>query len=95
MSHKPIPVMLLYGGIAAGAMVVITFMTYKGGIDSFLNKSVYLVNLIPLACGVIAALIERKRGLPGVPERAAHHFWHPRNSPGRAGTVHLAVDACF
>ena len=61
MSHKPIPVMLLYGGIAAGAMVVITFMTYKGGIDAFLNKSVYLVNLIPLACGVIAALIERKR----------------------------------
>lgn len=59
--QKPVPVLLLYGGIAAAAMVLLVFMTYKGGIESFLNKSVWLINLIPLTFGVIAALTERKR----------------------------------
>jgi hypothetical protein len=60
-SKKPISVLLLFGGIATLAMLGIIFVAYKGGLDRFLNQAFFLINLIPLVCGVIAAFIQRKR----------------------------------
>jgi hypothetical protein len=59
--QKLIPVTILYGGIAALGMILFTIGTYKTGVESFLGSVVFLMYLIPLACGVIAALVERQR----------------------------------
>jgi hypothetical protein len=59
--RKPISLTLLYGGIAALGMIVFTFCTYKAGTDTFLGPVVWAMYLLPLTCGVIAGLTERKR----------------------------------
>lgn len=59
--RKPISLTLLYGGIAALGMIAFTFCTYKGGTDTFLGPVVWAMYLIPLICGIIAGLTERKR----------------------------------
>jgi hypothetical protein len=59
--RKPIPLALLYAGIATLGMIVVTLGTYKAGPVSFLKLTVDWMYLIPLACGVIAALVRRKR----------------------------------
>jgi putative flippase GtrA len=60
-SQKPISVILLFGGIATLVMLGILFAAYKGGLDTFLNQTFFLINLIPLVCGVAAAFIQKKR----------------------------------
>jgi hypothetical protein len=60
-SQKPISVILLYGGIATLGMLGILFTAYRGGIDTFLNQAFFVINLIPLVCGVIAAFVQKKR----------------------------------
>lgn len=60
-SKKTFSVRLLFAGIATLVMIGITFTAYKGGTDTFLNQAFFLINLIPLVCGVIAALIQKKR----------------------------------
>lgn len=59
--RKPIPLTILYGGIATLGMIAVTLGTYKAGPETFLRLTVDLMYLIPLACGVIAALVERQR----------------------------------
>lgn len=59
--EKPISVRLLFGGIATLVMLGIIFLGYKGGTDTFLNQTFFLINLIPLVCGVIATFIQKKR----------------------------------
>jgi Protein of unknown function (DUF4199) len=61
VQQKSIPVTVLYGGIAALGMILFTIGTYKGGIETFLSAVVYCMYLIPMACGVIAAFLERSR----------------------------------
>jgi len=61
MQRKPIPVLLLFGGIATVGMILVTFVTYKAGPQTFLSLEVDLMYLIPMICAVIAANIERKR----------------------------------
>jgi hypothetical protein len=56
---KSIPVTILYGGIAGLGMILYTLGTYKAGTDTFLGAVVYWMYLIPMACGVIAASLER------------------------------------
>ena len=52
---------LVCGGIGALGMILFTIGMYKSGIQAFIGPVVYLMYLIPLACGIIAAAIERKR----------------------------------
>lgn len=59
--QKSIPVTILYGGIAGLGMILFTIGTYKAGVETFLGPVVFFMYLIPLACGVIAALVERQR----------------------------------
>ena len=59
---KPVSVTLLYGGLAGLGMILFTLATYKAGPSVFLSSTVYLMYLIPLVCGVIAALVEKRRG---------------------------------
>lgn len=59
--RKPISVLLLFGGIATLVMLGILFLAYKGGVDRFLNQAFFLINLIPLVCGVIGAFVEKRR----------------------------------
>ncbi|HEV2479195.1 MAG TPA: DUF4199 domain-containing protein [Puia sp.] len=60
--RKPISVFLLYGGIAALGMILVTFGTYKAGVEAFLSLVNWLMYLIPVSFGIIAALVERRRG---------------------------------
>ena len=59
--EKPISVWLLFAGIAALAALLIIYSAYRGGPNAFLNQVFFLINLIPLVCGVVAAFIQRKR----------------------------------
>jgi hypothetical protein len=59
--RKPIPLTVLYGGIATLGMILFTVGTYMGGTETFIGLVVYWMYLIPMVCGVLAALIERKR----------------------------------
>jgi hypothetical protein len=59
--RKPIPLTVLYGGIATLGMIVVTLGTYKAGPATFLRLTVDFMYLIPLVCGVVAAFVERKR----------------------------------
>lgn len=52
---------LICGAVATLGMILFTIGTYRSGIQSFIGPVVYLMYLFPLACGVIAALVERKR----------------------------------
>ncbi|HWB94958.1 MAG TPA: DUF4199 domain-containing protein [Puia sp.] len=58
---KTISPTLVSGGIATVGMILFTIGTYKGGTQTFIGPVVYLMYLIPLACGVIAALVARQR----------------------------------
>lgn len=60
-SQKSFSVILLYGGIASLGMILVTFGTYKAGPRTFLSLVVDLMYLIPLICGVVAALVECRR----------------------------------
>ena len=59
--QKTISPTLLYGGISTAAMLVFTFITYKGGVESFIGSVVYLMYLLPLGFGCVAALVDRGR----------------------------------
>jgi Protein of unknown function (DUF4199) len=59
---KSIPVILLYGGLAALGMILFTVATYKGGTEMFISNIVFLMYLIPVVFAVIGVLVEKKRG---------------------------------
>lgn len=59
--RRPIPLTVLYGGIATLGMIAVTLATYKAGPAAFLKLTVELMYLIPLVCGLIAALVGRER----------------------------------
>lgn len=58
---KPTSVILLYGGVAMLGMILFTLGTYKAGAETFIGPIVYVMYLIPLLCGVIAAIVEKRR----------------------------------
>ncbi|HEV9037421.1 MAG TPA: DUF4199 domain-containing protein [Puia sp.] len=58
---KKNPVPLIFGGLASLGMILFTFCTYKAGTRAFLSSSVFLMYLIPIGCGIIAAIIVRIR----------------------------------
>ena len=59
---KPVSVTLLYGGLAGLGMILFTLATYKTGPRAFISPVVYLMYLIPLVFGIVAALVEKRRG---------------------------------
>ncbi|HVS97810.1 MAG TPA: DUF4199 domain-containing protein [Puia sp.] len=59
--RKKIPLLVLFGSLAALGMILFTLGAYKGGTETFLGPMVFLMYLIPVACGIIAALTERRR----------------------------------
>ena len=61
IQRKKITSTILFGSIASLAMIAITLGTYKAGPVTFLDLTVELMYLIPVVCGLIAALVERKR----------------------------------
>ena len=72
--RKSIPLTVLYGGIATLGMILFTIGTYKGGTETFIGLVVYWMYLIPMVCGVIAALIERNRQGGYLPLQGALKF---------------------
>ena len=58
---KKIPLVALFGGLASLGMILFTLGAYKEGTEAFLGPMVFLMYLIPVACGTMAALIERRR----------------------------------
>jgi hypothetical protein len=60
---KKIPVILLYGSLAALGMIAVTTITYLGGVDAFLGKggTAYLMYVFPIALAIVAALADRRR----------------------------------
>lgn len=69
--RKPIPVILLFGGIAALCMILFTFRTYKGGTQMFISNIVFLMYLIPVVLAVVGVLVEKKRQQGYIEFRAA------------------------
>ena len=61
-AKKPISPTLICGAIAALGMILITFGVYRGGVQTFIDGRVRFMYLIPLTGGIIASLIERRRG---------------------------------
>ncbi len=70
-NKRTIPVVLLYGGIAALAMILFTIGTYRGGVQTFISNIVYLMYLIPVGFGIAAALVEKSRRQGFIDFRAA------------------------
>lgn len=58
---KKISIPVVFGGLASVGMILFTFGTYRGGTETFLGSTVYLMYLIPIACGIIAAILQRSR----------------------------------
>ncbi len=68
---KPIPVILLFGGIAALSMILFTTWTYKAGTQMFISNIVFLMYLIPVVLAIVGVLVEKKRQQGYIEFRAA------------------------
>ncbi len=69
--RKPIPVTLLYGGLAALSMILFTIGTYRSGTQTFISSIVFLMYLIPVAFAIVGVLVEKQRQQGYIEFRAA------------------------
>jgi hypothetical protein len=58
---KKISATVRYGAIASVGMILVTVGTYKAGPATFVDPMINLMYLIPMTCGVMAAITERRR----------------------------------
>lgn len=58
---KKIPVILLFGDLAAIGMIFMTILAWKNGVQAFLGNEGYLMYLFPLVLAVVAAVVKKRQ----------------------------------
>jgi hypothetical protein len=58
---KKLPVILVFGDLAAIGMIVVTIVAWKMGTAAFLGAQGFLMYLFPVVLAIVAVLVEKRR----------------------------------